>query len=53
MFDDAALARTLADGHGLDAAATTGHIAAALTGAHGGWEGDGVAMLALRVPPRT
>jgi serine phosphatase RsbU (regulator of sigma subunit) len=53
MFDDVALARTLAGSHGLDAAATTGHIAAALAASHGGWASDDTALLALRVPPRT
>ena len=52
MFDDAALARTLASSHGLDAAATTAHIAAALATSHGGWASDDTALLALRVPPR-
>jgi serine phosphatase RsbU (regulator of sigma subunit) len=53
IFDDEALARTLAASHGLDAAATTGHIAAALAAWHGGWASDDTALLALRVPPRT
>jgi serine phosphatase RsbU (regulator of sigma subunit) len=53
IFDDEALARTLAASHGLDAAAATGHIAAALAAWHGGWASDDTALLALRVPPRT
>lgn len=52
MFDEAALARTLAGTHGLDAAATTAGIAAAVTGRHGGWISDDTALLALRVPPQ-
>ena len=52
MFDEAALARTLADSHALDAAATTEHISAALTAHHGGWISDDTALLALRVPPQ-
>ena len=51
MFDEAALARTLAASHGLDAAATTEHIAATLIAAHDGWISDDTALLALRVPP--
>jgi hypothetical protein len=51
MFDDEALTRTLADSRGLDAAATTGHIAAALAARHGGWASDDTALLALPVPP--
>jgi hypothetical protein len=51
MFGDEALARTLADSHGLDAAATTAHIAAALAARHDGWASDDTALLALRVPP--
>jgi serine phosphatase RsbU (regulator of sigma subunit) len=50
MFDEAALARTLAGSHGLDAAATTDHIADTLTTYHGGWLSDDTALLALRVP---
>ncbi|WP_329172780.1 GAF domain-containing SpoIIE family protein phosphatase [Streptomyces sp. NBC_01477] len=53
MFDEAALARTLADTRGLDAAGTTGHIAATLAAHHDGWASDDTALLALRVPPRT
>jgi serine phosphatase RsbU (regulator of sigma subunit) len=52
VFDDAALARTLADSAGLDAAATTGHVATALAACHGGWASDDTALLALRVPER-
>lgn len=52
MFDEAALAGTLADSHGLDAAATTAHVAATLDSHHGGWRSDDVALLAIRVPPR-
>lgn len=52
IFDEAALARTLAGSHGLDAAATTGHVAAVLAAHHGGWASDDTALLALRVPPR-
>jgi serine phosphatase RsbU (regulator of sigma subunit) len=51
MFDDQALARTLAETAGLDAAATTAYIAAALASRHGGWASDDTALLALRVPP--
>jgi serine phosphatase RsbU (regulator of sigma subunit) len=51
MFDEAALARALAGSHGLDAAATTGRIAAALIAAHDGWISDDTALLALRIPP--
>ena len=53
VFDDAALARTLAGSHGLDAAATTEYIAAALAARHDGWASDDTALLALRVPART
>jgi serine phosphatase RsbU (regulator of sigma subunit) len=51
MFDEAALARTLAASHGLDAAGTTEHISATLIARHGGWISDDTALLALRVPP--
>jgi serine phosphatase RsbU (regulator of sigma subunit) len=50
VFDETALARTLADSRGLDAAATTSHITAALTAHHGGWASDDTALLALRLP---
>jgi serine phosphatase RsbU (regulator of sigma subunit) len=50
VFDEAALARTLAETRGLDATATTSHIAAALTARHGGWASDDTALLALRLP---
>jgi serine phosphatase RsbU (regulator of sigma subunit) len=50
MFDEQALARTLAETRGMDAAATTDHIAAALARRHGGWASDDTALLALRVP---
>jgi len=50
MFDDQALARTLAETRDLDAAATTAHIAAALASHHGGWASDDTALLALRIP---
>jgi serine phosphatase RsbU (regulator of sigma subunit) len=53
VFDDAALARTLGDTCGLDAVATTEYIAAALAARHGGYASDDIALLALRVPPRT
>ncbi|MBD0739361.1 GAF domain-containing SpoIIE family protein phosphatase [Streptomyces sp. CBMA29] len=53
MFDEAALARTLADTHAMDAAATIAHIADTLGDYHGGWASDDTALLALRVPPRT
>jgi serine phosphatase RsbU (regulator of sigma subunit) len=53
MFDEAALARTLAGSHGLEAAATTEHISAALHAHHGGWISDDTALLALRVPAQT
>jgi len=43
----------MGESHGLDAAATTGHIATALAAWHGGWASDDTALLALRVPPRT
>lgn len=52
IFDEAALASTLADSHGLDAIATTKHVAATLDAHHGGWASDDTALLALRVPPR-
>ena len=52
VFDEAALAGTLASSHGLDADATLEHIAAALIGRHNGWISDDTALLALRVPPR-
>src|SRR6201995_4524150 len=51
MFDEAALARTPAASNGLDAAATTEHIAATLIAAHDGWISDDTALLTLRVPP--
>ncbi|WP_227870461.1 SpoIIE family protein phosphatase [Streptomyces otsuchiensis] len=51
MFDEAALARTLAETPGLDADATTQHIAAALAAHHGGFASDDTALLAVRVPP--
>ena len=51
MFDDQALARTLAETRGLDAADTTAYIAAALASRHGGWASDDTALLALRLPP--
>lgn len=50
MFDDRALARTLAETRGMDAAATTASVAAALARRHGGWASDDTALLALRVP---
>jgi serine phosphatase RsbU (regulator of sigma subunit) len=53
MFNDEALARTLAATHGLDAAATITAIAAALAGHHDGWASDDTALLTLRVPPAT
>ncbi len=52
VFDDDALTRTLAASHGLDSAATTSRIAAALADRHDGWASDDTALLALRVPPR-
>lgn len=51
MFDEAALARTLGETRGLDAEATTGHIARVLAEYHGGFASDDTALLALRVPP--
>jgi serine phosphatase RsbU (regulator of sigma subunit) len=51
IFDEAALGRTLAGSRGLDATATTEHIAATLIARHGGWISDDTALLALRVPP--
>jgi serine phosphatase RsbU (regulator of sigma subunit) len=50
VFDDQALARTLAETSDMDAAATTAYIAAALADRHGGWASDDTALLALRVP---
>jgi serine phosphatase RsbU (regulator of sigma subunit) len=52
MFDEVALARTLGETRGLDAAATTAHISGVLAAYHGGWTSDDTALLALRVPPR-
>ena len=52
MFDEEALARALGDSHGLDAAATNEHLAAALAAHHGGWTSDDTALLTLRVPAR-
>jgi hypothetical protein len=49
MFDDKALARTLAETQAMDAAAT-GYIAAALADRYDGWSSDDTALLALRVP---
>ncbi len=49
MFDDQALARTLAETRGLDAAATTAYIADALARHQGGWASDDTALLALRI----
>jgi serine phosphatase RsbU (regulator of sigma subunit) len=51
MFDDDALARTLAGSHGLDAEATTSLIAAALSARHDGWASDDTALLALYLAP--
>ncbi|MFI5867495.1 SpoIIE family protein phosphatase [Streptomyces sp. NPDC051546] len=51
VFDEEALARALADTHGMDAEATNAHIAAVLAGHHGGWASDDTALLSLRVPP--
>lgn len=53
MFDEAALARTLAATRGMDATATTGYVAATLAAHHGGWASDDTALLALHLPPRT
>jgi serine phosphatase RsbU (regulator of sigma subunit) len=50
MFDDQALARTLAETRGMDAADTTEYIAKALASRHGGWASDDTALLALRIP---
>jgi serine phosphatase RsbU (regulator of sigma subunit) len=50
MFDDKALARTLAETQAMNAAATTGYIAAALADRYDGWSSDDTALLALRVP---
>jgi serine phosphatase RsbU (regulator of sigma subunit) len=50
MFDERALARTLAETRDMDAAATTKYIAGALADRHGGWASDDTALLALRVP---
>jgi serine phosphatase RsbU (regulator of sigma subunit) len=52
MFDDDALTRTLDGSHGLDAAATTSHVAVALASSHGGWASDDTALLALHLPPQ-
>ncbi|MDT0475326.1 SpoIIE family protein phosphatase [Streptomyces sp. DSM 41014] len=52
MFDEVDLARALAAGRGLDAAATIDHVAAALSAHHGGWASDDTALLAVRVPHR-
>ncbi|QFR97785.1 SpoIIE family protein phosphatase [Streptomyces tsukubensis] len=52
MFDETALARTLADSRGLDAEATVARISATLAAHNGGWASDDTALLALRVPPR-
>ena len=50
MFDDQALARTLAETRGMDATATTAYIADTLARRHGGWASDDTALLALRLP---
>jgi serine phosphatase RsbU (regulator of sigma subunit) len=50
MFDDQALARTLAETRGMDAAETTEYIANALASRYGGWASDDTALLALRIP---
>lgn len=50
MFDDHALARTLAETRDMDAAQTTEYIANALASRHGGWASDDTALLALRIP---
>jgi hypothetical protein len=50
VFDEAALARTLAETRGLDAAAATGYIAESLAARYDGWASDDTALLALRVP---
>ncbi|MFF3641095.1 GAF domain-containing SpoIIE family protein phosphatase [Streptomyces sp. NPDC002564] len=52
IFDEDALARALADTHGLDAATTNARIAEVLAGHHGGWASDDTALLSLRVPPQ-
>ncbi|MEV7404109.1 GAF domain-containing SpoIIE family protein phosphatase [Streptomyces sp. NPDC091267] len=52
MFDEDALARSLADCHGMDAAATVNGITQILGSHHSGWASDDTALLALRVPPR-
>ena len=51
MFDDQALTRTLAQTTGMDAAATTAHIADALARHQGGWASDDTALLGLRILP--
>ena len=51
MFDDKALTGTLADSHGLGAAAATSRIADALAARHDGWASDDTALLALYLPP--
>ncbi|MEU0759352.1 GAF domain-containing SpoIIE family protein phosphatase [Streptomyces microflavus] len=51
MFGEDALARALAATHGMDAAATIGHLTGVLAAHHGGWASDDTALLALRVPP--
>lgn len=50
-FGEDELAGTLADTHGMDAAATIDHISGTLNAQHGGWASDDTALLALRVPP--
>ncbi len=53
LFGDEALADALAGTHGLDAAATIGHLSQVLARHSGGWVSDDTALLALRVPPRS
>ena len=51
IFDEADLAHTLGQTHGLNATATIARIAADLHAHHNGWASDDTALLALRVPP--
>lgn len=50
VFDDADLARSLADTSGMNATDTIDHINTALAARHAGWASDDTALLALRVP---
>lgn len=50
VFDDADLARALADTAGMNATDTIAHINDTLAARHEGWTSDDTALLALRVP---